>query len=85
MPTPVPTPAPASNPSTTLNVVQLAKRQLKARDDVRAAERDLATLKARDPAPTEDEVAAHQKILEDAQLKYNTLMSVETVQTDQGM
>jgi hypothetical protein len=72
------------NPTTTLNVVQLAKQQLAARDTMRQAERDLAALKARDPPATEDELAAEQKILEDAQLKYNTLMSIETVTDANG-
>jgi len=79
VPPPVPAPVPMPQPSPTLNIVQLAKQQLAAREDLRQAEKDLAALKARDPPPSEEEVAAHQKSLEDAQLKYNTLMSIETV------
>jgi hypothetical protein len=72
------------NPTTTLNVVQLAKQQLAALDAVRRAERDLASLKARDPPATEDELTAEQKILDDAQLKYSTLTSIETVPDNSG-
>jgi hypothetical protein len=66
-------------PAATLNVVQLSKQRLVAQDKLRQAQKELATLKARDPPASEDEVSAHQQIVDDAQLKYDTLMSIETV------
>lgn len=67
---------PAST-TTTNNIRNLSEKQLAARDSLRQAKEDLQSLKDKGASP--EDLAAQEKVLRDAQVRHDTLQSLEAV------
>ena len=64
-------------PTTTNNIRNLSEKQLAARDSLRQSKEDLQALK--DKGAPAEEMAAQEKVVRDAQVKHDTLQSLEAV------